>query len=272
MYWIVQENICQEAKWREMIEALERHSILYSVHKVVPFSGELIPDPTIPEGEMVWCMGSLSMGNVCKERGWKPGVVEVPPMTELLESPWRKHMLNIDAEVRTISELTRIPYAYHPSLEHFVRPVDDSKFIAGQIMTTIEIVEWAQDVAAISCSYGATVGLDTKVMISRPKKIQCEARFWIVNSRIVTYSLYKLGKTIIHDRALVDKDLIWFVAGLVSPMNCDRYEPAPAYCLDVCRDEFDIPKIIEINNINSSGFYDCDVHALVPELNWVRKR
>ncbi len=256
MHWILQENIYQEEKWNELVHHLERMNISHSIHKVVPFSGELIPD--IELNEKVWAMGSLSMGRTCRQKGWLPGVIELPDF-KIQRHNWGDKLFNYDAGIWDIEFLkyAKLP-DFYPE-ECFIRPIDDSKLIKGQIMTKEEIHQWARDLQQHE------IEIATEFLIAPPKKIQCEARFWMVDGEVVTYSLYKLGSTIVYNRKLVDQDMIWFANGMgTHPMIIPKvWQPAKAYCLDLCRTEDNQIKIVEINSINSSGLYDCDVQKLV---------
>lgn len=40
----MQQDIFKEEGWKSMVETLERFNLPYSVHKVVPFVGEIMPD------------------------------------------------------------------------------------------------------------------------------------------------------------------------------------------------------------------------------------
>lgn len=272
MYWLLQENICQEQKWQELIDTLQRMGIQHSVHKVVPFSGELIPFPEhitySAYSKNVWAMGSLAMENVCKANFWAPGVIPVPSYDVMIKH-WGDRMLNADAFVATIDRVaTRRPFSNIMTRELFVRPVDDSKFIKGQLMSELELYDWANNICTLGANDGSNVNAQSKVMIAKRKNIQQEVRFWIVNGEIATYSLYKLGSTITYSGALVDPDFIWFASSIAA--NFNSWQPAQAYCLDLCRDDNNKIKVVEVNNINSSGLYDCDVQKLIMAVEGAR--
>ena len=270
MHWIVQENICQEKKWGELISSLERLDVSYSIHKVVPFSGELIPDSNLPKGSNVFAYGSISLGNVCKEKGWIPGVIELPNFIKQRKH-WGDRLLNHDAELWSLGMLAyaRLPDTYGDTI--FVRPIDDSKFIKGQLMTKEELYEWARKVVCLreDDGSGAIEHISSELMVSKPKKLLSEARFWIVDGRVVTYSTYKIGRNFTQSRMLVDQDMICVATALASPFIKYGWEPERAYCLDLCRTEDNQIKIVEINNINSSGLYDCDTQVLVSAIHGV---
>ena len=41
MHWILQNDIFSETGWSTLVETVERFGLSHSVHKVVPFVGEL---------------------------------------------------------------------------------------------------------------------------------------------------------------------------------------------------------------------------------------
>lgn len=43
MHWLLQQNLFKESEWENLVSTLERFDIPYSVHKVIPFIGELEP-------------------------------------------------------------------------------------------------------------------------------------------------------------------------------------------------------------------------------------
>lgn len=260
MRWIVQENVCQEAKWTELISSLERLNIQHSVHKVVPFTGDLIPEPIVTE-DKVFCYGSISMLNVAKRNNWKPGVIEVPDYQIQMNSPWKQFYLNSKPIFRYVWQLAdKLLLNDH----YFIKPDNDSKFISGQVMTREEIKQWAYNITILGDNDGSNVNKDSIVQLSEPtNKIRKEARFWIINDHVVTFSLYKLGKTIIHDRKLVDSGMSAFAHWLCSMMSTYYWRPADAYCLDICEISDNEYRIVEINNINSSGLYDADTQMIV---------
>jgi hypothetical protein len=276
MHWIVQENVANERQWDELVYQLKRLDIDHSVHKLVPFSGELIPDAS--EGyHNVWAYGSLSLAKTAERLGWTPGVIKLGMFDHYMWNhsigPW---MLNNDAEFISFKEVTQ---NYWPkSGEYFVRPRDDSKFIKGSILTSKELIEWAEKI----CGEGDDSGMDVKpldqLMIASCKDtIAMEARFWVVKNQVVTWSTYKVGNQYTQSRQLVDEEMITFARKAAGFTQIVPYNPK-TYCMDIAR--LTTPKmiwvdpatfnpvytdfvVIEYNNINSSGLYDADIQKMV---------
>jgi len=76
MHWILQENLFREREWARLIGALDRFELPYSVHKVIPFVGELVPPPAALDGKVI-CFGSYSLRHAARRFGWHPGVYDL---------------------------------------------------------------------------------------------------------------------------------------------------------------------------------------------------
>jgi hypothetical protein len=251
MHWILQNNIFSETGWDSLVETLTRFGIPFSEHKVVPFVGELLPDPTI-EGDVI-CFGSYSLRHVAKRKNWYPGVFDLEPQNFVVQmSHWKNHMLNWDSVVSRFED-ARFPDDMD---DMFVRPIDDSKHFAGKVFEREDFVNWQRNVCLLKLDYGTSLSPDTIVQVCQPHEIYSEYRFWVVRGEIVTASLYKLGDKVQYS-SNVDPRFFYFVNSRIS-----EWSPHEAFVIDVC-DTPDGIKIVEINTINSSGFYAGDVQKLV---------
>jgi len=260
VHWIIQENIFKETAYDELIAVLERFNIPYSIHKVVPFVGEIQPD-VMPEGPVI-CFGSYSMRHIAKKRGWFPGVFDLEPVNfkEQMRH-WGSHMLNADAIVCKFSE------AKITSASAFLRPIEDSKVFAGKVFTDQELTEWQHSIITMGNDYGSSMNGDTLVQVCPVKEIYSEYRYWIVDNKIVTKSMYKRGRTI-HYSNDIDRRFDTFVSSLTcGPFSVDYWRPHDAYCIDVC-DTPDGIKVVEINTVNSSGLYAANMTDLVMALDY----
>lgn len=267
MHWVLQENIFNEAAWGKLIETLERFNISYSEHKVIPFIGELVPEP--PPLKNVICFGSYSMRHTAKVNQWSPGVFDLfdSNFNEQMKH-WGHLMLNADSIVCKFKD------ADWDSGDKFVRPIDDSKYFAGAVFDLEEFKTWQKNVCVLELDYGNSLTADTLIQVSTPKKIYAEYRCWVVDRKIVTVSMYKRGDKVIYQN--VDDgtgdEVRRFATQVLKTSNCstsitlsmgnDGWQPARAFCLDVCETP-DGWKIVEINTINSCGFYAANITELV---------
>ncbi len=197
MYWVVQENIRDEAGYADFVKALEDCGIQHSIVKVIPFAHELVPDLDFENPVVAW--GSTCLDMVAKKKGWSPGTFLNENFDQRLwtEQYGRENMLNGDAEFHEFGKI--------PPFEgcKFVRPVHDLKCFAGTVIDGAELVRWQQQILAIQDSY-STIRPDTPVSVSTLKDIETEFRFFVVDGKIVSGSMYRLG-----GRQRVDKCENW---------------------------------------------------------------
>lgn len=249
MYWVLQDNMFREDGFHALNKALERLELPYSVHKVVPFVGTLIPDVN-PDGKVV-VLGSFSLDKEARRKGWVPGSFATPELNYRTEiEQWGTGvMLNEDSCFCAFGE---VPFQPRP---FFIRPVDDGKSLVGQVIDWGDYTEWRERLVALEDT-GSTLTLDTPVMVSATKKIWTETRVWIVEGEVVTASEYKRG-TRVQYRADVDARILHYAGKLAR-----KWSPAPAFVMDVA----DTPqglRILEAGCINSAGFYAADMQRLV---------
>lgn len=240
-----------------MVDTLDRFGIPYSVHKVIPFVGDLEPEPQPASNEVI-CMGSYSMRHYAKKRGWDPGVFDLEPFDfEIQRGHWGDAMLNADSVVAAFADVRF-------EGERFIRPVDDTKAFTGAVFDADEFAEWQHRVVALGEDIGSSLTGRTKVQVSAPKAIQQEVRCWVIESKVITASIYRIGQRVLYSDA-VESRFVTFAEELAG-----KWSPLKAYCLDVCETE-DGVRVVEINTINSAGYYAADMQKLVLSLDGLRR-
>lgn len=256
MQWLLQEF----EDTHKLAEALDRLDIPYTWHKVVPFIGELIPDPVVADPGSVVMFGSYSLWKNAEANGYWPGVFKLRPFVQ--EQVWHPYLLNgADALFLTLRDVpARLT---DDGREWFLRPVDDSKEEPGNVKSTGEIIGMAERVLALDEDEIPSGSLrhDTLLMFTKPVRILREWRLWAVDDRIVTYSLYKDGSRVIH-RHEIDDDALEFGQRMVD-INPGY---SPAYVIDVCRTEEGL-KLLETNCLNAAGFYAADLATLAAAID-----
>jgi hypothetical protein len=263
MHWILQNNIYSEEGFETLTTALERCGLTYSVHKVVPFIGELDPDPVIPDGTKAIVMGSYSMARQAVKRGWNPGAFLENLDFEVQRKHWGDRMFNFDAKIYPFAQ---VPFQ---ELPFFIRPATDSKAFTGYVSDWADYTKWRDGIIRLPETADPVndplginlLTVETPVMVCTKKEILNETRTWIVDGKVVTYSGYKVGtiKRYTPPEA-VDDYIIDFA------MNCANvWCPNQAFVLDVFLTE-NGPTIGEVNNLNSAGFYKGDMNKLVMAL------
>jgi hypothetical protein len=254
MQWILQKFEDTE----KLSAALDRLGIAYSWHKVVPFVGELEPEPEVPDTDAVVLFGSYSLWRMAQAKKWSPGVFTIEPF--LSQDIWKEFLLNGNVRLLTVREVAQLEA---DETLHFVRPVSDSKEIAGAVMSTAELVETARSVMKLGEDEipRGSLSHDTELLLAEPVRILKEWRCWVVDGEVVTWSLYKEGSRVVY-RAEIDDDALEF-ARRMAALNPGY---SRAYVIDVCRTE-DGLRIIETNCINAAGFYAADLVKLAAAID-----
>jgi len=263
MRWILQENLFGEKEYDQMVSALDRMGLPYSVHKVRPFTSEIIPEPEITPGEPVIVMGSTSLTRIANERGWKPGSFWNDNFDfEVQRQHWGDRMLNADSIVCPFGDVLK-HWDGSPVEEIFLRPVHDTKSFTGQVFTWDEFLSWdhrlreavRDDTLITSC----TLQLSTPVVMSPVQALAWEYRLWVVNGKVVASSAYRNNGRL-WVTPVVDEAAIQFAEETVA-----LWSPCQAFVIDIAETEVG-PKVIEVNNLNSAGFYACNIGKLVEAL------
>lgn len=276
MHWILQNNLFNEAAYQVLLETLERFDISHSIHKVIPFIGEITPEPgqLIPckvnkfssrmcdhetkccdvDHKNVICMGSYSLRHAAKKHGWTPGVFDLEwAAFGIQHAHWGEHMLNHDSVMCTFNDAPE----YFTEEEMFLRPIHDSKVFAGGVFNRQDFMDWWRKVVVLEFDYGNTLTKDTVIQVAPLKKIFSEHRFWVIKGKVATSSTYKIGRTVMYQSLAADSMFQKFAEERIA-----EWQPDEAFVIDICDTE-DGLKIVEINTINSCGFYACDIQKLV---------
>lgn len=259
MHWVLSGNIFNEFAWEEMLATLERFDISYSEHKVVPFVGELLPDPPADlNGGNVIVIGPYSMRHISKQKGWYPGSFDLEPFDfRLQKEKWGEQMLNFDSHVVEFKDAH-----WAEDEQRFIRPINDSKFFAGKLYEWDEFRAWQRNVCVLDLDYGNSLTPETLIQVSTPKTIFAEYRCWVVKGKIITISRYKFGWKVAYDnwdRPIGD------TVREYAQTRVNEWQPLDAFVIDVCETS-DGFKIVEINTLNSCGFYACDMQKLIMSL------
>ena len=253
MHWVLQNNLFNEKGYQTLLDTLERFGLPYTVHKIVPFVGELIPEPTLETANAI-CIGSYSMRHAAKKYGWNPGVFDLEPFDFTIQKDkWGKEMLNFDASISKFEDATFCEE------QMFIRPIHDSKVFSGEVMGSEEFYGWRTRVCVLKLDYGNSLCNDTLVQICPLKEIFSEHRFWVVKGRVVTSSTYKIGHRV-HYQPIIDERFQRYAEERIS-----EWQPHDAFVIDVA-DTAEGLKVVEINTLNSCGFYAADMHKLVASL------
>jgi len=253
MFWVIQENLFKESEFDVLVTTLERHNLPHALVKVIPFVGEIEPDIN-PENPVI-VVGSLSLTDrVVPKKGWKPGSFKNANFDfRVWKERWKGHLLNEDAVVSSFNEVQA------PDSLFFIRPCADNKAFTGEVMCPDEYQSWYYRLSQKEVASDLNFDLTEPVLVAPLKNILREIRFFVIKGVIVTHSTYKLGDTVKYfDSSMTDTKAIEFVEERIK-----EWQPVEAFVVDVAYVGDGQYKIIEINNINSAGFYKADTARLV---------
>lgn len=270
MLWVLQENLYKEYRYQRFVEAVQRLNQEVVFVKVVPFVNKLIPpdmslsdldvdnivELTISTNNVI-AFGTLTLGRIAIERGWTPGVYTNSNFDYRVWSQryGLDNIVNSESVVGNIKDI-HIP----PDWDWvFLRPVLDDKAFTGITLSKHDFHDWKMQYSIIEPGLSTPLHKDTVIMVSPAQDIQAEYRMFVVDREVVTGSLYKRQYTTLYDEN-VDNDVYWFAASMAQ-----QWEPADAYVLDIARVNDEL-KVLEVNTINSAGFYHADPQKIVMAL------
>ena len=230
MHWVIQQKIFKPINYQLLTESLDSQNIPYTSVSIPPQTFTLSPD--VKNLDNVYVCGAIKMARIAKEKNWYPGSflnanydfsVWLRQLGEdLLNADFRIGKL-IDVDVSGLDQF-------------FIRPAEDNKAFDGMIMDRDMLLSWCRSEAKKSIHA-------LKVIAAPLKKIYREYRFFIVESRIVTASLYRIdGKP--SSLSDIPKQVAQYVESIVK-----KWLPSVSVVVDVALTDEGL-KVIEFNNIN----------------------
>lgn len=139
--------------------------------------------------------------------------------------------------------------------EVFIRPLIDSKWIAGTVLTAKEYEEWKQKLVNIEFDFNELI------FVSKVNTPKDEYRLFFVNQEFSTGSQYKKNYESFKSRN-VPKDILDLA---ILFLDKNKQILPKSFVVDVGINE-NHKGIIEVNGINNAGFYDIDKEKLIFDL------
>lgn len=210
----------------------------------------LIPQLEIDNDKQVMTIGSYSLAKAAVKRGWTPGafINENFEFSKWLAG-WGEHNLLNGKAIESTIRNTKVPEDWH---KLFARPSEDTKFFSGSVFERGNFIFWLNQII----ENGEEADSETEIIIAPLVEINAEYRLFVVDGVIVTGSLYKLKDKVMYS-PFIDEDALDFAKKMIAIWQPDR-----AFVLDIALTP-NGAKIIEVNNINSSGLYAIDIPAFV---------
>ncbi len=253
MKFLVQDNLINPDHLLEVQLALD--TLPHEYIKVLPFSSEIVSDSPL-EGTDYIPYGSTRLTEICYKLGYKGCCFnENFNYKSFLEN--RDDMLNDN--VLKIEDAISFLRNQKADSMWFTRPSNDLKEYCGMVETALRLGDWFEKALECDGSSQAQISAGMNVVLSEPRNIEMEWRYFIVGGEIVSGSLYKYEGRLYKVRELNLGTLTTareFAGKWLPHQNC---------VMDLAQVDGEI-KVIEFNCINSSGFYDNDVGAIFSTL------
>ncbi|MFA5490852.1 MAG: ATP-grasp domain-containing protein [Candidimonas sp.] len=249
--WIVQTNCFVDYDIDSLISAIKRQGNDVKYGNFTIRDRHLLDD--IPQLSIIY--GSVQFCNIASKAGAYPGYYyrsDTFSMSAILAN-WADMMINSESLFVPWGEVKRRYSYFFDTFDgsFFMRPNLSSKSFTGFV---INQDNWEIERSTIDSQ---NVMVDEMVMIAPAKKITHEWRFF-VSDRIICSTPYGWDDNLID----VPEEATKFVENILRR----QWQPDSAYVVDIGQTETEMG-IIEINSVNSSGLYKCNVDDFVQGMN-----
>lgn len=268
MYYVIQENLFKERNYKTLLNTMHRFNFEYDVVKYLPYLDDLYEnydreivgndfEPVLYKTDRkdIFCFGAVNMAIAAKKRGWEPGSMVNDNHDYSVYAPrfGFENMLNGEGIVINFTDPLPFEDEYI-----FARPTKDTKAFVAKVYSRGEWNDYVK--GAIGTDSKKVLSEETQVLIAYPKNIQQEVRCWVVGGKVVTASRYKIGHQVIYANYDHESFFVDFAQSMA-----DKFQVAEAFVIDVCLADDEL-KVVEVNNINSAGFYEANMTKLIEAL------
>lgn len=248
MFYLIQKMLFKENNHKLLTDYLDKRGLEYEMVKFIPFVQEI---EFKTKRKDIWCWGSPNMTHAALKYEWTvASMYNDNHDYEEQVKHWGDFMMNADGHVIDFTDSVGIKDEYF-----FARPTKDTKIFTGQVFTH---KEWQTYVDDVSKNYDThLISDESRILVAPAKNIQQEIRCWVIDGEVITTSLYRMNGRTFKKNFDDETAVLDFIKKMIG-----IFVPARAFVIDVALvdDEY---KIIEINLINSAGFYEANIGKLV---------
>lgn len=263
MKWIV-EHVFDEDN-RNLIKSLEKSGVQHHILSNPKYEGQW--EHLVDEYEPVVTYGSIQFGELIRNvvPWWKPGHIgnEYDYLCTTYYPAFGKVALNYNYIILPFYELNnRLDILYKAvGLDNavFIRPNSGNKPFTGRLVYK-ESFDHDYDMMGVY-----DVSPNALCLICEPRNVVSEWRFFVVQGRVVTGSMYKPLK-----EQVKSSDSIWGHAQTF--VNEAKYNPDFIWCIDLCETSSGNIYVLEIGSFSSAGLYDCDTDVIVEAVNEIAEK
>lgn len=250
MKFVLQDNLINEDHLLQIKYAIEKYP--HVTCGVIPFSRDITCTEHLAGTDYI-PYGSTLFTMLTYELGWKGQFFDLDRFNYRAFLDNRDDMLNDN--VLEIQDAIEFLNEQPEDSEWFTRPSHDLKQYVGMVDTAKDLSAFFKDAMEFSGTGCYKIERGTEVVISEPKTIQAEWRWFVVDGKIVSGSMYRYRGNLYSQR-VIEQDIIDEAQSFA-----DKWLPHETCVMDLALVDDEV-KVIEFNCFNSSGFYDNDVEAV----------
>lgn len=226
---------------------------------VRPFEHTVVDDSEISDlqGPTI-AYGSNVMVDVVNNYGWKPGWFDIPDKETDAYAYFGKDYINSDMLIcRTDNYLESLKRFSMYDIEYYFMKPNDQKYFPG---TIVDKPMMPFVIESQGKHFGTPDVYD--ICISRVKHIQAEWRFFVVGGKIVDGSKYHAEELKLDIQTGYEPEAKTFAEKMI-----EKYHPLRnTFVIDIAKMRNGDYKVVEVNCLNSSGFYKNDIKKLLSAL------
>lgn len=253
---IIQHNMLKTSLLLKVREAVQH--LPHKFVGLIPFSREITSDHPI-EGLNHIPYGSTSFVETAIDLKWSGLLFDKEKFTYRCAVKNRGDMLN-DEMIAPAKDVVSYLSGLDGKSDIFIRPSHDLKQFSGYVSMVSEALDFFKDAMNCTSSGSYRIEPDLDIVVSTPKNIISEWRWFIVGNSVIDGSLYRHRGELVKSH-VEDNDI--FNAAQISAMD---WLLSACCVMDTCLLDDRQYKVVEFNCINGSGFYDYDIKKIMTAL------
>jgi len=248
MYYIIQKNVFQDPRYDEVFNVMNELSLEYETVVFKPNSTEF---DLKTQRKDIFVYGSVKLAKVATEFNWSPGSFYGKNHEfEKYSKGYGTNTINYGSYICYLTDT--IDWSKNSSL--FIKPSKDAKVFTGKVFNQSEWEDFIYN--NLNDTRNDRLTKSTLIQISEPYTLIKEARIWIVDQKTITSSYYKFHGNVEFEENVAQDGLDF------AQKMAELYNVANAYVMDIAL-TYDGWKIMEVNCINSAGFYKGNVKDII---------
>lgn len=241
MYFLIQSNIYSDPDHDKIFNILERLGL---EHESINLNADMNIIETKEKRNDVFVYGSVKLARLAKKNThWTPGsFYGGNHLFEIYSKYYKDNLINYNYEVFKFDQVTD----WQAHEEKFIKPYKDAKIFTGKVFNKNSWSDFVEE--ALINPKTPMLTKTSLVQVSIPTTIIKEARIWIIGEQIIDSVYYKFNGDIPFEGQVASEGIA-FAKEMIKLFNV-----ADAFVMDIGYTSNGW-KIVEINCINSSGFY-----------------